>query len=180
MIINRCWAMPNKWTFQIEPIRKLIKKYITSNFIDPFCGQSIFKNYCLTNDINSNIEAEKNMCALDFLEGQPSKNFSGGLFDPPYSPRQIKECYQKLGVEFTKNETNSAFRSNLKKELARVIIPGGIAISFGWNSNGLGKSNGFEIVEILIVAHGASHNDTIVTVERKSKLEQLNVFDRRL
>lgn len=27
--------------------------------------------------------------------------------------------------------------------------------------------NGFEIIEILLVAHGGMHNDTIVTVERK-------------
>jgi len=39
-------------------------------------------------------------------------------------------------------------------------------ISFGWNSGGIGKTNGFEILEILLVAHGA-HNDTICTVERK-------------
>ena len=38
---------------------------------------------------------------------------------------------------------------------------------FGWNSNGVGKVRGFEIIEILLIAHGGSHNDTIVTVERK-------------
>lgn len=32
---------------------------------------------------------------------------------------------------------------------------------------GIGKKNGFEIIEILLVAHGGMHNDTIVTVERK-------------
>jgi len=47
---------------------------------------------------------------------------------------------------------------------------GGIAISFGWNSNGFGKKLGFEIIEILIVPHGSSHNDTIVTIERKVNL----------
>jgi hypothetical protein len=31
----------------------------------------------------------------------------------------------------------------------------------------MGKNRGFEIVEILIVAHGGHHNDTLVTVERK-------------
>lgn len=37
----------------------------------------------------------------------------------------------------------------------------------GWNSNGLGKGRGFELDELLIVAHGGSKNDTIVTVEEK-------------
>ncbi len=48
-----------------------------------------------------------------------------------------------------------------------MIKVGGYAISFGWNSSGFGKKRGFEIIEILLVAHGGRHNDTIVTVERK-------------
>ena len=31
----------------------------------------------------------------------------------------------------------------------------------------MGKNRGFEIVEILLVAHGGHHNDTICTVEKK-------------
>jgi hypothetical protein len=44
-----------------------------------------------------------------------------------------------------------------------------MAISFGWSSNGIGKTLNFEQLEILIVAHGGIHNDTICTVERKTK-----------
>lgn len=44
---------------------------------------------------------------------------------------------------------------------------GGYAITFAWNSNGIGKKYGFELQEILLVAHGSQHNDTIVTVEKK-------------
>lgn len=47
------------------------------------------------------------------------------------------------------------------------VAPGGHAITFGWNSNGFGKNRGFEAVEILIVAHGGHHNDTLCVVERK-------------
>ena len=45
--------------------------------------------------------------------------------------------------------------------------PGGKVISFGWNSGGIGKTNGFEIQRILLVPHGGPHHDTIVTVEIK-------------
>jgi hypothetical protein len=45
---------------------------------------------------------------------------------------------------------------------------GGYAISFGWNSNGFGEKYGFTIIEILMVCHGSSHNDTIVVVEIKN------------
>ena len=55
----------------------------------------------------------------------------------------------------------------MKKEIGRIVSVGGICITCGWNSGGVGKKYGFEIDEILLVAHGGWHNDTIVTVERK-------------
>ena len=63
--------------------------------------------------------------------------------------------------------TQASFWSNMKDEIARIAAPGCIVVSFGWNSMGMGKNRGFEIVEILLVPHGGAHNDTIVTVERK-------------
>lgn len=63
----------------------------------------------------------------------------------------------------------SFYGSNQKKEIARITKKGVYVITCGWNSGGIGKSNGFEIVEILLVPHGGWHNDTIVTVERKIK-----------
>jgi hypothetical protein len=45
----------------------------------------------------------------------------------------------------------------------------GKVISFGWNTNGVGKNNGFEKTRIVIIAHGSQHNDTLATVEVKVK-----------
>ena len=64
-------------------------------------------------------------------------------------------------------DTNSGYFTKFKTEISRIVKPNGIVITCGWNSNGIGKKYGFEIVEILLVAHGAMHNDTIVTIERK-------------
>lgn len=50
---------------------------------------------------------------------------------------------------------------------ARVIHPGGKAICFGWNSNGIGKKRGFRLDRLLVIAHGSRINDTLVTVETK-------------
>jgi len=92
--------------------------------------------------------------------------FDGVLFDPPYSPRQISECYQHVGRKTHKEDTQSSFYSNRKNAAAKLIKPGGLAITCGWNSNGFGKTRGFELIEMLCVAHGGAHNDTIITVER--------------
>ena len=63
--------------------------------------------------------------------------------------------------------TQSSYWKKCKDEIDRILKPNGIVISFGWNSNGMGKTRGYAKKEILLVAHGDNHNDTIVTVEKK-------------
>lgn len=48
-----------------------------------------------------------------------------------------------------------------------LLRPGGIVLSFGWSSNGMGKSRRYELEEILLVCHGGAHNDTICIAKRK-------------
>ena len=168
--------MPNKETFTIKPIRLLIEKYLKRlgknmlefEIVDPFVRDSIFKNVCSkTNDLNPNIQAMSNVEALEFLKTIEDETVDFLFFDPPYSPRQIKECYNNIGVNVHQEDTQSKFYSDKKIEIARVMKKGGIVLSCGWNSMGIGKTRGFEIIEILLVAHGGAKNDTIVTVEVK-------------
>lgn len=170
MVINRTWAMPNKWTFKIKPIKELLDRYVGdgNNWVDPFAG--MFSPAQITNDLNPNTNAKYHFEAYHFLKTYCSDNtFRGGLFDPPYSPRQVKECYEGFGRKVGFEDTKCTFYSKVKDELARIIKPDGLAICCGWNSMGLGKGRGFKQIEILLVAHGGNKNDTIVTVERKTK-----------
>ena len=171
MIIERQWAMPNHNTFSIKPINNLILKYIEGEWLDPFSRNSPqnIRKFCVTNDLSPDFEADYHMESLDFLRMFQNAQFNGILFDPPYSPRQISECYKGIGRQVHQKDTQSSFYGDRKKAAAKCVKVGGYAISFGWNSGGMGKSNGFEIVEILLVAHGGAHNDTICTVEKKIK-----------
>lgn len=166
---SRQWAMPNHNTFSIKPIKELILRYISGKWLDPFSRNSPYeiRKYCITNDLNPEFEADYHMESLDFLNQMNGKKFDGILFDPPYSPRQISECYKGVGRPVHMKDTQSSFYGDRKKAAAALIKQGGYSISFGWNSGGMGKSNGFQLVEILLVAHGGAHNDTICTVERK-------------
>ena len=166
MIINRCWAMPSRWTFQIKPIAELVARYVGDGkgWIDPFAGMTSPAEF--TNDLNPEMPAGWHMDALDFcnqLEGQ----YKGVLFDPPYSYQQMKECYAEIGAGTITGRHATNFYGDLRGVIENKIIPGGIAISCGWNSIGMGKTHGFQIIELLLVCHGRAHNDTIVTVERK-------------
>ena len=72
----------------------------------------------------------------------------------------------RIGIKLSKTETNY-FPSKERKLAGELIKLGGLSICLGWSSQGIGKMYGFHIIEILLVCHGRSHNDTIVTVERK-------------
>lgn len=164
MKISREWAMPSKHTFTIKPIKELLTRYNVGNFwVDPFAGENSPAG--TTNDLNPNKPTNFHLHAVDFAK-EINFQVEGILFDPPYSLRQVKECYDEIGVRLFK-EDSMRFPQNVKEAFAPKIKQGGYAISFGWNSQGFGKKLGFEKVEILLVAHGRSHNDTIVTVERK-------------
>ncbi len=165
--IKRVWAMPNKNTFDIKPIHDLIVEELTAGlWIDPFANQN--KLATITNDINPEFDTDYHIDALDFMKMFASNSVDGVLYDPPYSPRQVSECYNKVGYNVTWDTTKASFWGNHKREISRIVKLGGKVITFGWNSGGIGYKYGFEIERILLVPHGGWHNDTICTVEVKT------------
>ena len=132
--------MPNKRTFTIKPIKELIEEEIGDEYIDPF-------------------PFEYKEDATDYLRKVEPQKY--GVFDPPYSPRQLKECYKGLGEYDTKSSTWSGWKNLMAEKVLDKCI------SFGWNTTGLGRGRGFEITRILLVCHGGMHNDTICTVEHR-------------
>lgn len=164
--INREWAMPNSNTFSIKPIRELIERYLSGTIIDPFANQN--KLATITNDLDPQYDTDYHMDATEFLKMLDNNSADVVLWDPPYSPRQIMECYKKLNMTVNMQTTQASYWSKQKEQIARIVKPNGIVITCGWNSGGIGKKYGFKIIEILLVAHGGWHNDTIVTVERKT------------
>ena len=167
MQINRKWCMPNKNTFDIKPIKEVIDKYMVEGvIIDPFANKN--KIATITNDLDEQYDTNYHMDATNFLKMFEDNSVDMVLYDPPYSPRQVSECYKKLGKTVNMQTTQASYWSNQKKEIGRILKPNGIVITCGWNSGGIGKKYGMEIQEILLVPHGGWHNDTIVTVEKKT------------
>lgn len=169
MKITRSWAMPNKNTFGIAPIKDLLEYYITpfDEVVDPFANNCEWGT--ITNDLDPQYKTDYHMDATDFLKTLSDRCADVVLYDPPFSSRQVAECCKKFGMSVNMETTQASYWSKQKEQIARIVKPNGTVITCGWNSGGIGKKYGFEIAEILLVAHGGWHNDTIVTVERKVK-----------
>lgn len=168
MKFSKEWEMPNSNTFEIKCIAKFIERYNSPNIIsvDPFANKNRIAK--ITNDLNPEFKTNYNLDALDFLKTFEKDSIDLLLFDPPYSPRQVSECYKAMGKTVNMQTTQSSFWSNLKDEISRIVSVNGVVLCFGWNSGGIGIKRGFNMEEIMLVAHGGWHNDTICTAERKT------------
>lgn len=164
MMFRRVWAMPSVWTFAVKPIGEIVNRYVGNSglsWVDPFAGKNTPAG--VTNDIVPG-RAKFAMDAIDFLKMLPDGEFGGVLFDPPYS---VEQCLRRYTPKQGGTAGRAEYWARCKDEIARILCPGAIAISCCWDSTGIGKGRGFEIIEGLVVCHGACHNDTIVTVEMK-------------
>lgn len=172
-IMRRSWAMPNAETFSVPVIGELVRKYLHGVSVDPFARNKRWATY--TNDLNPATEAEYHMDAVDFLEMLAANGVTADvlILDPPYSPRQIAECYAAAGKTAGMKDTqNATLYARVRRAARRLCKKGSIVLSFGWNSCGMGE--GFSPKELLLVAHGGAHNDTICFVEEMTQ-EQLGL-----
>jgi hypothetical protein len=177
--MRRVWAMPSKNTFDIPPIAALVKKYLYESkvSIDPFARNKRWATF--TNDLNPETAAEYHMDSVDFLSMLEGWNAVVDLtiFDPPYSPEQMKRAYDSFGLKMnSKDALRTAGWKEEKDIIQRLTNQSGIVLCFGWDSCGMGIGRGFALEGMLVVCHGAGHHDTICTVERKIESSQPDLF----
>lgn len=169
-VISRVWAMPNHETFSIRPIGDLVRRYLQDSTcsVDPFARNTTLATH--RNDLNPNTQADHHLEAVEFLTLLKEEGIEADLVlvDPPYSPRQVKECYDSFGHKMQQDDALlGKIRKVRKAAIDAILVSGGHVITCGWNTVGMGKTLGYDLLEVLLVCHGSDHNDTIVTVERK-------------
>jgi len=169
MKFSRIFAMPSADTFSVPPIGAFVRRYLEQSLVsvDPFARNNAWATY--TNDLNPDTSAQHHLDAEQFLILLAREGICADLvlFDPPYSPRQISECYKRVGRDDGMAATQNAALYRRVRDVIPAVMPrGGIVLSFGWNSTGMGKKHGAILEEILLVNHGGAHNDTICVAER--------------
>ena len=105
--------MPNSNTFSIKPIRELICRYAYGKIIDPFANNSRLAS--VTNDLDPQFDTDYHMDALEFLKMFADGSVDTVLYDPPFSPRQVSECYKKLGQTVNMKTTQASYWSRQKE-----------------------------------------------------------------
>lgn len=167
---SRVFAMPSRDTFTVPAIGSFVRRYLMGSVcsVDPFARNNRWATF--TNDLNPNTAAHHHMDAAEFCEMLKASGVTAdlGIFDPPYSPRQISEMYRGIGIAVSSEDTqNGRLYRRVRDALDRLIVPQGIVLSFGWNSAGMGIGRGYDLIEVVIVTHGGAHNDTLCIAERK-------------
>src|ERR1700761_1976212 len=129
MKFERVFAMPSEDTFSVKPIGEFVQKYLSKSVVsvDPFARNKTWATH--TNDLSPDTSAQHHLDAEDFCGLMHSQGVSAdlGIFDPPYSPRQISEVYKSIGREVGMVGTqNGALYRRVRDALDSVIQPGGI------------------------------------------------------
>lgn len=172
MIFSRVWCMPNHETFSMKPIGEFVQRYLAASkvSVDPFARDKDWFTH--TNDLNPDTKTQHHLDARDFLQALEATGVEADLLivDPPWTCRQISECYKGFGMPVTKETTQiGKLYKEVRDRAMPILTDDAVVLSFGYNSTGMGKKRGFEIVEIMLVNQGGPHQDIICLAERRVK-----------
>lgn len=150
-------ASPHRYTFRSKSIKKFIEKRCRGKVLNLFAGKTILNCDEVRVDIDRECPADYYMDAFEFVGMAINKGwkFDTIILDPPWNYRKAREKYGGRWI---------GRLTRLKKELPKILNPGGIVISLGYNSGGM-NSEEFVKKEIALVYFGGDHNDAIILVE---------------
>lgn len=136
--------------------------------IDPFARNSLWGSAGLRNDLDPETSADYHMDALEFaraLRAKYGRRWADAvIFDPPFSDYQADKKYKSANLY-----SKPGYISELKEALSELVKHGGVAVSFGFNSNGMYIKNGWELRHVQLFNHGGCRNDLIMTVEQMTR-----------
>ena len=120
----------------------------------------------LKNDIDIFTLADYHEDVFNFLNIIPTNYLDGIIIDPPFSFNQAAKHYKNskgkcLGIGWV---------SAVRRLAGEKLKVGGYAFCLGWDANGMGNKEKFDLIEVIICAHGQSRNATIMTIDKKLPL----------
>lgn len=165
--IERYVTQTHKWTFQVTTIRDIVERHLEGETLNLFAGKTKLNHSdrITRNDINTDLDTDYHFEAKDALEYFDPNSFDTVILDPPFSIRN----------SILKYDGEHVGRWGLVADAVNELVrPGGIVISFGHNSTGLGKTRGYRKEKLFIFNHKGGHHDTMCLIERQVNNELSN------
>lgn len=165
--IERLVCSTHKWTFSVPQIRNAVESHLEGDTLNLFAGDTRLSHddQIIRNDIDPELEADYHFDATEVGSQFERNTFDTVILDPPFSIRNATLKYDGNWVSKWKLVADGVWK---------VVRPGGMVISLGHNSTGLGKVRGFAKEKLYIFNHKGGHHDTFCLVERQmnQSLEQ--------
>ena len=174
--------------FSMPKVRKILDQVINQAtreldfgmplIVDPF-ARSSFLTLGNHNTITNDLDPQFTHCDYNLTAHEFAVEIKGSgveidvlVFDPPYSLRQVKECYEGIGKDLELWQTHNMW-GKCKDDLASCMKLGSYAVSLGWDTHGMGEKRGFKKMEIHNFEQGGNEYayNLLVTVERKVQTE---------
>jgi len=137
--------------------------YSNDRVADLFARNSELGTRKLRNDIDPETKACRHMDVFAFLQTIRDESLDAVIIDPPFSFNQAAKHYKNsagkcLGV---------GWLPAVRREAGKKLKKGGLMFCLGWDANGAGNKRQFDLIEVIICAHGQGRNATIMTIDKK-------------
>jgi tRNA G10 N-methylase Trm11 len=135
---------------------------LVGRVLNACAGQTILnhEDEIIRNDLNPEMNADTHHDVASIATHFPSESFDTVVFDPPFDDLQAADKYDSLRAD----NVLQAFQ-----QFEQLVRPGGVVITFGWNSWGMGSCATFEREETVLFQRGPVKRDVIATVDRRTE-----------
>ncbi|GGL73685.1 hypothetical protein [Halocalculus aciditolerans] len=159
--------MLERWTFEYVPARRLVEKNLRGRVLNACAGKTTLNHdgEIIRNDLNPDRDADTHHDVATIAQHFGPQSFDTIVFDPPFDEKQAETKYDGLHA----SDMYAALG-----QFNELVRPGGVVLTFGWNSWGMRSFPAFEREETVLLQRGPIHRDVIVTVDRRTSASLAN------
>lgn len=159
-----------KWTFGTRMVREVVERHLRGDVLNACAGKTrldVPNCEIETNDINPEIDSDHSVDVRGVNEHFEPESFDCVILDPPFDPGRAEKLYEGW---------HASGYTQARVSVGEVVKRGGVVIELGWNSWGLGDSEGWDRVEHHLYRQAPFKADVHLLVDRKINQRSVDEF----